>query len=165
MPKLTAKEIVELEGMCPNPEYYRGRCATTSDLDGGILFNFYLTIKKELGDGPAEAFSLMVQNVKQLSAQKFLKSLYALEENGWEYLSEVQKKINEAQEDYGTMRVIYEYHMSKRDDTAYIRNSFLSNIRKNKYSRFESYMRYRSEEVDFLDDDDDTDDDDCEVYD
>lgn len=162
MPKVTAQELVKSVGMHTDPEYYKGRCASTRDLDGGMLARLYLTIKKELGDDAAEAFSLMVQNVKLLSALKFLKSLYALEENGWNYLAEIQKAIDEEQVDYGSLRVIYEYQMSKKNDTSYIRSSFLSNINGKNNSRFENYTRYREEYDDFWEDDDNVDDDDEE---
>ena len=44
MEKISAREIVRSVGMYDRPEYYSGRGATTSDLDGDKLYAIYQKI-------------------------------------------------------------------------------------------------------------------------
>lgn len=87
MEKISARKIVRLAGMSDRPDCYRGRCATTHDLDGDMLYNIYQRIKKEIGTRQADAFVTMVQKLYPLSASNFLNSLYALEQCNWEIAS------------------------------------------------------------------------------
>ena len=67
MVKITAKELVDLSGMYSNnPEKYSARSARVHDLDGEKLAKIYQKIKEEIGAEAAEAFSLMVKNIKYL---------------------------------------------------------------------------------------------------
>lgn len=84
MEKISAVDIVRLCGVSDRPDCYRGRCATTHDLDGDMLYNIYQKIKEEIGTKQANAFSTMVQELYPLSASNFLNSLYALERCNWE---------------------------------------------------------------------------------
>ena len=165
MTNITARDMVQAVGLNCHPEYYRGRGARFNDLDGTKLANIHQTIQKNIGEEAAEAFFTMVQKVKVLSVTKFLESLYALEKNAWEFSEEIQNEINEKKENYGSMRVIYEYHESLNDDTDYIRRSFLANTKEKsdlRLLRFEMYMRTitsrREDCFGEFDDDDDNDD-------
>lgn len=144
MMKITAKELAHSVGLQTNPEYYYCRGAIITDLDGTMLAKIHQKIKNELGNEAANAFVTMVQNIKLLSARKFLESIYALENNGWKYSEAIQKEINEKKPNYGRMNAVYEYHASLRNDTDFIRNAFLECIDEKHDSillRFERYRR------------------------
>ena len=164
MANITARDLAHSVGLRITHEYYKGRGARIIDLNGEKLANIHQKIKAELGDEPAKAFVTMVQNIKSLSARRFLESFYALEKNGWEYSEEIQREINEREENYRNLDAIYAYHASLRDDTNVIRRSFLAYIDEKydyRFMRFENYMRMVSESRDNFygdvssDDDDD----------
>lgn len=110
---IQAKEIVNSVGMSPRPEFYSGKGATWTDLNGDHLFGIYIKIRNEIGTKEAEAFVTMVEKLECLSAEHFFNALYALEARNWS-----NEPIEENNIDFG------------RDDTLYIRNSFLSKIEK-----------------------------------
>ena len=172
MTNITARDMVQSVGLNCHPEYYRGRGARFNDLDGTKLANIHQKIQENFGENAAKAFVTMVENVKVLSVKKFLESLYALEQNHWQFSDKIQTEINEKKENYGSMRTVYEYHESLNDDTDYIRRSFFANINgKNdlRQFRFEMYMRAITNRRDDcfgeFDDDDDDDNDDYAEYD
>ena len=109
MSSITAEELVHSVGLKTQPEYYMGRGAITSDLDGEMLASIHQKIKQELGDEAAKAFVTMVKNVKLLSARKFLESIYALEKNSWIYSEVIQKEINQRKYDCGNCNAIYRF--------------------------------------------------------
>lgn len=80
---ISARKIVYSVGMSGRPEFYSGRGATMSDLDGDRLYAIYQKIAQELGTRQADAFVTMVKKLKTLSATNFLNALYALELNDW----------------------------------------------------------------------------------
>lgn len=80
---VTAKEIVRSVGIMDLPEYYSGKQVNFSDLNGDKLYAIYLKIKENLGDNQANAYVIMVQQLKILTASNFLECLYALEKNNW----------------------------------------------------------------------------------
>lgn len=165
MTNITARDIVQSVGLNCRPEYYKGRGARYVDLDGTKLANIHQKIQENLGNDAAKAFVTMVENVKVLSAKKFLESLYALEQNGWSFSETIQIEINEKKENYGCMSAVYEYHESLYDDTFAIRRTFLASINKTadlRQLRFEMYLRTTSRSRDefsgeFGDDDDNDD--------
>lgn len=80
---ITAKEIVRSVDIVDLPEYYSGKDVNFSDLNGDKLYAIYLKIKENLGDNQANAYVIMVQQLKILTASNFLECLYALEKNNW----------------------------------------------------------------------------------
>lgn len=130
---ISAREIVYSQGMSDQPEYYSGRRATMSDLDGDRLYAIYQKIAQELGARQADAFVTMVEKLKTLSAANFLNALYALERNDWNLT-----KFNESKADLGPdgagrrdiafATVAEILFCCGRDDTEYIRSSFLKKI-------------------------------------
>lgn len=163
MTYITAREIVQSVGLNSTPEYYKGRGARYNDLDGTKLANIHQKIKMNMGENAAQAFVTMVQKIKKLSVKKFLESLYALEQNNWNFSETLQIQIDEKKENYGSMSAVYEYHESLRDDTELIRKSFFANISGKdelRRFRFEMYMNAISSRDDFNEDFDDNDDND-----
>lgn len=130
---ISAREIVYSVGMSGRPEFYSGRGATMSDLNGDKLYAIYQKIAQELGTRQADAFVTMVQKLEILSATNFLNSLYALELNDWNLTS-----FNESNIDVGPnvagrgiialATVAESLFYCGRNDTEYIRSSFLSKI-------------------------------------
>lgn len=132
MEKKSVKEIVCSVGMCDRPEFYLGRGATRSDLNGDKLYAIYQEIKDEFGQKQAEAFVAMVKKIQFLSATKFLKELYALEKNSWELNMEESENIT----NYCGVEAIAFAAMvgvragrSFRDDTYLIKGEFLRKVR------------------------------------
>ncbi len=127
---ISAREIVYSVGMSGRPEYYSGRGATASDLNGDMLYAIYHKILHELGVRQANVFVAMVKKLKTLSATNFLNALYALERNDWKLM-----EFNESNVDVGPdgnsrgiialATVVDSIFYCGRDDTEYIRSSFL----------------------------------------
>lgn len=143
---ISAREIVRSVGMSDRPEYYSGRGATISDLDGDKLYAIYQKIKQELGTNHADNFVTMVQRLKTLSATNFLNSLYILERYDWtDYISfresNIYMYLNVADKELSAFSTIEETSFggihSRRDDTEYIKSSFLLKV---KYERKECYI-------------------------
>jgi hypothetical protein len=130
----SAIEIVDSIGMSFRPEYFSGRGATTTDLNGEMLFKIYNSIKKENGERAAEAYVEMVKSIKTLSATNFLNSLYLLEACKWVY----KKSDFESDSDLGPdcdgrigvafATIANTLSNGDRDDTFFIRNSFMHKI-------------------------------------
>jgi len=78
-------KIIQNNRMSTRPEYYSGRGATISDLDGDILEGIHDGIKGDYGKDAAKNFVLMVADIKVLSATTFLEELYQLFRNNWKY--------------------------------------------------------------------------------
>ena len=162
MANITAREIVQSVGLDCRPEYYKGRGARFSDLDGTRLANIHQKIQENLGKDAANAFVTMVENVKVLSMKKFLESLYALEQNNWRFSETLQIEIDERKENYGKMSAVYEYQENLCDDTFAIRRNFLAIVNKKadlRQVRFEMYMRSIASSRDDFNDDFESDDD------
>lgn len=126
---ITAKKIVISAGMSPRPEYYSGRGAKISDLNGDILFAIYKQIKEKMGDKQAEAFVNMIENIKSLSATNFLNCLYVLEANDWIYVPFKESDIDVGPDVPGREAIAFAtlfsgYASHGEDSTEYIRNSF-----------------------------------------
>lgn len=79
------KNIIRNNRMSTRPEYYSGRGATISDLDGNILEGIHKGIESEYGKNAAKNFLKMVADIKVLSATTFLEELYQLFYNDWKY--------------------------------------------------------------------------------
>ena len=133
---ISAREIVRSVGMCDRPEYYSGRGATTSDLDGDKLYAIYQKITQELGANPADAFVTMVKKLKTLSATNFLNSLYTLERYDWtENVSFHESDIDVGPDGPGReviafatlAEALFGSH-SRCDDTELIKASFLRKV-------------------------------------
>lgn len=137
MEKISAREIVRSVGMSDRPEYYSGRGATTSDLDGDKLYAIYQKITKELGTKQADAFVTMVKKLKTLSATNFLNSLYTLERCEWaENISFHESNIDIGPDGPGREAIAFATlaealsggSHTRRDDTEYIKSSFLRKV-------------------------------------
>lgn len=130
---ISAREIVYSVGMSESPEFYSGRRATISDLDGNRLYAIYQRIAQELGTRQAEAFVTMVKKLKMLSATNFLNALYVLECNDWNLTEFDESNIDVGPDEAGRdmiafATVIESLFFSGRDDTEQIRSSFLEKI-------------------------------------
>jgi len=130
MEEITAREIVQRVGICPEPSYYSGRGARSDDLSGEQLFKIHQIIKEELGKSQAREFVIMIRNLSCLSATNFLKSLYELEDNTWGFY-----KRKESNVDLGThektrgviaFATIFSYNTG--DATHFIRRTFLDKL-------------------------------------
>lgn len=137
MGKISAREIVRSVGMSDRPEYYSGRGATTSDLDGDKLYAIYQKITKELGTKQADAFVTMVKKLRTLSATNFLNSLYDLERCEWvENISFHESNIDIGSDGPGREAMAFATlaealsggSHTRRDDTEYIKSSFLRKV-------------------------------------
>lgn len=126
------KRIVTTAKMSTRPEYYSGRGAIRSDLNGTILKTIFDSVKTDFGDEAANSFVEMVKGMKQLSATAFLNELYQLAQNDFIFTASVG---------FGTMEIAKDkdgnYDMNHgmismmsaltnlRDETTSIRNEFL----------------------------------------
>lgn len=127
---MTVQEIVREAGMSARPGYYSGRGATTSDLNGEILYRIYSKIKQIYGKNGANAFVDMIKAIKKLSATAFLNSLYMLEGNNWKFnenVSEEEMSFEHEGEALGGILSMIS-GMNKTDMTDRIRSSFLEMI-------------------------------------
>lgn len=79
------KQIIRNHSMNTRPEFYSGRGATLSDLNGEILFGIHKDLKKEFGKKAGIGFVKMVNGITVLSATAFLNGLYDLFYNNWKY--------------------------------------------------------------------------------
>jgi len=77
------KEIIRDNRMSTRPEYYSGRGATMSDLNGEILEGIFKGILKEFGNSAADNYVKMVADIKVASATTFLTELYGLFYSDW----------------------------------------------------------------------------------
>lgn len=134
---ISAREIVRSVGMSDRPEYYSGRGATTSDLNGDKLYAIYQKITQELGASQADAFVTMVKKLKTLSATNFLNSLYTLERYNWtNNISFHESDIDIGPDVPGREAIafatlaeaLFGGSHPRRDDTEYIRSSFLRKV-------------------------------------
>lgn len=137
MEKISAREIVRSVGMSDRPEYYSGRGATTSDLNGDMLYAIYQKITQELGANQANAFVTMVKKLKTLSATNFLNALYTLERYDWsENTSYHESGIDIGSDGPGReaiafatiAEVLFGGGQTRRDDTEYIKSTFLRKV-------------------------------------
>lgn len=131
---MQTRKIISSVGLSDSPEYYSGRGATISDIDGEKLYSIYKKILEEMGEKQAKAFVTMVKSLKQLSATNFINALYALEINDWKGFDEgntdnvavapdgVERKAN------GLATITEKIIFCGRDDTNRIRTSFLRKI-------------------------------------
>ncbi|MEI3356570.1 MAG: hypothetical protein V8R81_06025 [Clostridia bacterium] len=132
MGKKSVKEIVCSVGMCSRPEFYLGRGARRSDLNGDKLYAIYQEIKDEFSQKKAEAFVAMVKRIQFLSATNFLKELYALEKNSWELkVEESENTTNYCGAEAIAFAAMVGVRSGKsfRDDTYLIKGEFLRKVR------------------------------------
>ena len=129
---ITAKEIIHSIGRSARPEYYSGRGATTTDLNGDKLFAIYTKITEEIGEKEAEAFVTMIENLKYLSMTNFLNALYALESNQWVYKPVVENDIDIGPDNSSrgavALGIIGSAILGKPDETEHIKRPFFSMI-------------------------------------
>jgi len=86
------KDIIRsVPNMSTRPEYFSGRGATRTDLDGEKLFAIQRGIKEKFGEDAAKNFAIMVSEIKVLSATTFLQELYRLEGFGWKYTDQYKE--------------------------------------------------------------------------
>jgi hypothetical protein len=134
--RMRASQIVTEAGMSDRPEYYSGRGAISCDLNDKILEEVYRGVQREHGKKAAEQFVQMVADVPKLSATDFLLSLYRLESRNWKWDKKMVGSENglDVGPDTGdgsrfavgmfsVANVLS--GMSERDETRYIRGSFL----------------------------------------
>jgi hypothetical protein len=129
----TLKNIIRESNMSTRPEFYSGRGATLSDLNGQILQEIYNGIEKHFGDEAAENYVKMVDGIKVLSATTFLQELYDLYYSGWKYTPEKEDASGIAvhkDEDgnYNTALGMFGVSLAlsnDRDDTNSIKAGFL----------------------------------------
>lgn len=131
------EEIIRSNRMSTRPEYYSGRGATLSDLDGNILEGIYQGILKEYGKNAAKNFVKMVADIKVLSATTFLQELFQLFYNDWKYVKKEKhangiaiQKNDEGEYDEssimsGAMSIFAVMNNNGRDDTERIKGYFL----------------------------------------
>lgn len=127
--KLNAQQIVSRAGMSSRPEYYSGRGATASDLNGDKLEQIYSFIKNEYGKEAAQNYVQMVADIPVLSATDFLLSLYRLEGYDWKWDKKLlgnEQGVYAADEGsaFGTL-ISGLSGMNRRDETEHIRGRFL----------------------------------------
>jgi hypothetical protein len=134
----TLKNIIRNNNMSTRPEYYSGRGATLTDLNGNILEGIYKGIEKDFGVKAAKNFVKMVADIKVLSATTFLEELYSLFNSNWKYL--VRKKhasgisipknkdgeYDETSAISGMFGLMAAMTSGGRDDTMSIKGHFLS---------------------------------------
>jgi hypothetical protein len=82
---VSAEAIAMEAGMCPDPGYYSGRGARTTDLNHDILERVFQGVQRYLGADAAGQFIEMVAAIPKLSATDFLLTLYRLEGNQWRW--------------------------------------------------------------------------------
>ncbi len=149
--KLTAVGIVYKAGMCPSPEYYSGRGATSVDLNPQHLEKIYSLIAENYGAEPAVNFVKMVEDIPVLSATDFINSFYAFEMNNWKYeKSKVKSDTIEGilvrknadgnyNEMHGMASMMAAIARGGRDQTESIRGPFLRKYSINRRTEFENY--------------------------
>lgn len=136
--KMDARAIVHnWAGMVARPEYTSGRGATTSDLNSTQLEQIYEGVKQNVGQEAATNFAQMVADLTELSATGFLLSLYDLEASGWRWVHQKKKPVNialDGRDDElvlsGMCTIFSAFGRGDRDDTPFIRASFLRNHEK-----------------------------------
>ena len=131
------RNIISSNRMSCRPEYYSGRGATLSDLDGNILEDIYQGILKEFGEDAAKNYVNMVADIKVLSATTFLEELYHLFATNWKYMEKethangisVPKnedgEYDEASVMSGMVGIFAAMSNNGRDDTISIKGGFL----------------------------------------
>jgi len=127
---MNAKDLAREAKMIPDPTYYSGRDATTSDLDGEKLFIIYTKIREHHGEKSANAFVSMVKSMKELSATAFLTSLEIFEMNKWKFAGKVSTSniaIKNKENAEATMLQSFAKNF-QTGNTQKIRNSFLELI-------------------------------------
>lgn len=111
-------------GMSTRPEFYSGRGAISSDLNGRSLEVIYAAIEKNVNKAAADEYAKMVRDIPVLSATDFLITLAHFEANNWVWDEKLANKGGTAISDigslFGTMM-----SDSSRDETVYIRADFL----------------------------------------
>lgn len=132
------QSIIQDNNMSARPEYYSGRGATLSDLNGQILHGIHSGILKEFGEDAAKNYVKMVADIKVLSATTFLEELFNLECNEWKYTEKSKHadgisvpknedgEYDESSMMSGMMGVMSAMFHNGRDDTSRIRGGFLS---------------------------------------
>jgi hypothetical protein len=131
--KLSARGIINgIKSMSARPEFYSGRGATISDLNGQHLQTIYDGIKANHGDDAAKNFVVMVADIPVLSATDFLLALYRLEALDWKWEAGKQPKTNglaynNEMEAMATVAEVLSgmFGGPRGDDTQAIRGSFL----------------------------------------
>ena len=132
------KDILRNNRMSTRPEYYSGRGATLSDLNGEILEGIYQGILKEFGKNAAKNYLKMVADIKVLSATTFLEEIYQLYFNEWKYTKKKKHangitvpKNKDGEYDESSMvsgmMGIFAAMGNNRDETEIIKGSFLYN--------------------------------------
>ena len=127
------ENILRSNRMSTRPEFYSGRGATLTDLDGQILEGIYQGINLEFGEKAAKGFVSMVSGIKVISATCFLQELYKLFYSNWEYSSDKDElgiavgKNEDGEFDLasGMMGIADSIFSDCRDDTQSIKNWFL----------------------------------------
>lgn len=126
---ISAREIVHsVKGMSSRPDFYSGRGAIMSDLDGNMLYAIYQKIAQKLGTEQANAFVTMVEKLETLSATNFLNALYALERNDWNLIKFNESNVDVSSDGTAFATVSESLFNYGRDDTEDIRLSFLRKI-------------------------------------
>lgn len=128
--RLTIQEILLLAGLNPDHSYYSGRPATLSDLNSKILEQIYQGIAENISKEAADNYLQLVDEIECLSATAFIKMIYRLEKNEWEFDYTLAHNSNTSTNSFGTMmgtigsRFVYA-NRSKKDDTTHIKRDFL----------------------------------------
>jgi len=150
-------------GMSTRPEFYSGRGATTSDLDGQKLDKIHAAIGTHVGAEAAEGFVDLVAGIKKLSATDFLLEVQRLELNDWKWEPPPQdgNGIYAGSPLSGLATIIHvAAGDNERDETDLIRWSFLKKHRPEAMRDYSPYTGWRTAETDVEDDetveDDDT---------
>lgn len=89
-------------GIHPDPSYYSGRGATTSDLNDTILTRIHEAVVRGKGVEAGKAFIAMVAALPEASATAFLNGLFALEARGWVWDTAAPKPSSIAPDNMGS---------------------------------------------------------------
>jgi hypothetical protein len=137
---LDVDDICRHAKIVPDPSYYSGRGATTSDLNDSILQRAHDIIRLRLGDDAAAAYVRMVASLPVASATGFLRGLYDLSASNWHWPESKpgHDDIYAGNEGSGLATIVAvmsrprggeerdAYEAEQRQRTAQIRGAFLS---------------------------------------
>lgn len=118
-------------GINPNPGYYSGRGATTSDLDGRKLEALHDLVARHRGEAQAKVLVEVVAGMRCLSASEFIVAVMTLDANGWDAADALSgeegglRPENESQAMATVAEVLGRAGRGARDDTYAIRSGFL----------------------------------------
>ncbi|MGE5328513.1 MAG: hypothetical protein ACM3KR_03270 [Deltaproteobacteria bacterium] len=129
---LGVEKILHDAGMSSSAEYYSGRGATLSDLNGNTLIKIYSQIKEAFGSTAGNHFLELIRDINVLSATDFIVALKKLERNDWvwaEHMSENEQgrgiAFNNEASAFATVIEVLSRCSYQVDDTDIIKSDFV----------------------------------------